>query len=84
VLINDIFGGHRYPLLDEPLWEHDWQGGLRMLQMGMHTHLITCRVPATGRGQGRRCDVRVPGVAGLLMQHQDSHSRTSCPLLANG
>ena len=28
---------------DEPLWEHDWAGGLRMLQMGVHTHLITCR-----------------------------------------
>ena len=24
-------------------WEHDWQGGLRMLQMGVHTHLITAR-----------------------------------------
>jgi len=24
-------------------WEHDWAGGLRMLQMGVHTHLITCR-----------------------------------------
>src|SRR5690242_16286719 len=28
---------------DRPLWEHDWAGGLRMLQMGVHTHLITCR-----------------------------------------
>jgi hypothetical protein len=28
---------------DKPLWEHDWDGGLRMLQMGVHTHLITCR-----------------------------------------
>jgi NAD(P)-dependent dehydrogenase (short-subunit alcohol dehydrogenase family) len=26
---------------DKPLWEHDWDGGLRMLQMGVHTHLIT-------------------------------------------
>ncbi len=28
---------------DKPVWEHDWAGGLRMLQMGVHTHLITCR-----------------------------------------
>lgn len=42
-LVNDIFGGDRYAEWDKPLWEHDWHGGLRMLQMGVHTHLITCR-----------------------------------------
>ncbi|HEU5216355.1 MAG TPA: SDR family oxidoreductase [Gaiellaceae bacterium] len=41
VLVNDIFGGDRYTEWDKPLWEHDWAGGLRMLQMGVHTHLIT-------------------------------------------
>jgi NAD(P)-dependent dehydrogenase (short-subunit alcohol dehydrogenase family) len=41
VLVNDIFGGDRYMEWDKPLWEHDWAGGLRMLQMGVHTHLIT-------------------------------------------
>jgi NAD(P)-dependent dehydrogenase (short-subunit alcohol dehydrogenase family) len=57
VLVNDIFGGDRYAEWDKPLWEHDWHGGLRMLQMGVHTHLITCRgaIPlmlhtATSRG----------------------------------
>jgi NAD(P)-dependent dehydrogenase (short-subunit alcohol dehydrogenase family) len=43
VLVNDIFGGDRYMEWDKPLWEHDWEGGLRMLQMGVHTHLITAR-----------------------------------------
>src|SRR5690242_1321768 len=43
VLVNDIFGGDRYMEWDKPLWEHDWPGGLRMLRMGVHTHLITCR-----------------------------------------
>ncbi len=43
VLINDIFGGDRYMEWEKPLWEHDWAGGLRMLQMGVHTHLITIR-----------------------------------------
>ena len=43
VLVNDIFGGDRYMEWDKPLWEHDWAGGLRMLQMGVNTHLITCR-----------------------------------------
>ena len=57
VLVNDIFGGDRYMEWDKPLWEHDWDGGLRMLQMGVHTHLITSRaaIPlmlktAAGRG----------------------------------
>jgi len=43
LLVNDIFGGDRYMEWDKPLWEHDWEGGLRMLQMGVHTHLITAR-----------------------------------------
>jgi NAD(P)-dependent dehydrogenase (short-subunit alcohol dehydrogenase family) len=43
VLVNDIFGGDRYMEWEKPLWEHDWAGGLRMLQMGVHTHLITTR-----------------------------------------
>lgn len=41
VLVNDIFGGDRYKQWDKPLWEHDLAGGLRMLRMGMDTHLIT-------------------------------------------
>jgi NAD(P)-dependent dehydrogenase (short-subunit alcohol dehydrogenase family) len=41
--VNDIFGGDRYMDWEKPLWEHDWAGGLRMLQMGVHTHLITAR-----------------------------------------
>lgn len=40
-LVNDIFGGDRYAQWDTPLWRHDLAGGLRMLQMGVHTHLIT-------------------------------------------
>jgi NAD(P)-dependent dehydrogenase (short-subunit alcohol dehydrogenase family) len=41
VLVNDIFGGDRYAQWDRPLWEHDLPGGLRMLRMGVETHLIT-------------------------------------------
>jgi NAD(P)-dependent dehydrogenase (short-subunit alcohol dehydrogenase family) len=52
VLVNDIFGGDRYMEWDKPLWEHDWEGGLRMLQMGVHTHLITSHaaIPLILRG----------------------------------
>jgi NAD(P)-dependent dehydrogenase (short-subunit alcohol dehydrogenase family) len=41
VLVNDIFGGDRYAQWDTPMWEHDLAGGLRMLRMGVDTHLIT-------------------------------------------
>lgn len=47
VLVNDIFGGDRYMQWDKPLWEHDLTGGLRMLRMGVDTHIITsaCALP---------------------------------------
>lgn len=55
VLVNDIFGGDRYAEWDKALWEHDLAGGLRMLEMGVHTHLVTLAramplVLDTGRG----------------------------------
>jgi NAD(P)-dependent dehydrogenase (short-subunit alcohol dehydrogenase family) len=44
ILVNDIFGGDRYMQWDAPLWEHDLPGGLRMLRMGIDTHLITSAI----------------------------------------
>jgi NAD(P)-dependent dehydrogenase (short-subunit alcohol dehydrogenase family) len=41
VLVNDIFGGDRYAQWHTPMWEHDLAGGLRMLRMGVDTHLVT-------------------------------------------
>lgn len=41
VLVNDIFGGDRYAQFGKPVWEHDLAGGLRMLRMGVDTHLVT-------------------------------------------
>lgn len=45
VLVNDIWGGE---LLkggpaewNTPIWEHDLDGGLRILQLAINTHLIT-------------------------------------------
>jgi NAD(P)-dependent dehydrogenase (short-subunit alcohol dehydrogenase family) len=53
VLVNDIFGGDRYAQWDRPLWEHDLAGGLRMLRMGVDTHVITAHtaLPLLLRGQ---------------------------------
>ena len=79
VLVNDIFGGDRYMEWDKPLWEHDWAGGLRMLQMGVHTHLITCRaaVPLmlrTAEALGRR---------GLVVEMRDGTSQANAEFRRN-
>jgi NAD(P)-dependent dehydrogenase (short-subunit alcohol dehydrogenase family) len=54
LLANDIFGGDRYAEWDKKLWDHDLDGGLRMLRMGVDTHLITCTkaLPLVLRGDG--------------------------------
>jgi NAD(P)-dependent dehydrogenase (short-subunit alcohol dehydrogenase family) len=70
VLVNDIFGGDRYAEWDKPLWGHDWSGGLRMLQMGVHTHLITCRaaIPLMLR------TAAASGTRGLIVEMTDGTS----------
>ena len=55
VLVNDVFGGDRYAQWQTPLWEHDLEGGLRMLRMRIETHVITASLalplmPDTGGG----------------------------------
>ena len=41
VLVNDVWGGENLKEWDKPVWKHDLQNGLRMLSLGVHTHLIT-------------------------------------------
>ena len=79
VLVNDIFGGDRYSEWDKPLWEHDWHGGLRMLQMGVHTHLITCRaaVPLLLR------TAAVHGTRGLIVEVTDGTSQANAAFRRN-
>jgi NAD(P)-dependent dehydrogenase (short-subunit alcohol dehydrogenase family) len=79
VLVNDIFGGDRYMEWDKPLWEHDWAGGLRMLQMGVHTHLITARaaIPLmlrTAEGHGAH---------GLVVEMTDGTSEANADFRRN-
>jgi NAD(P)-dependent dehydrogenase (short-subunit alcohol dehydrogenase family) len=79
VLVNDIFGGDRYMEWDKPLWEHDWAGGLRMLQMGVHTHLITCRaaIPLMLRTASAR------GSQGLVVEMTDGTSEANAEFRRN-
>ncbi len=41
VLVNDIWGGELLAEWDTPVWEHDLDGGLRLLRLAIDTHLIT-------------------------------------------
>ena len=41
VLVNDVWGGEKLFEWNKPVWEHDLQNGLRLLSLGVHTHLIT-------------------------------------------
>src|SRR5215213_5848569 len=41
VLVNDVWGGERLFEWDTPLWEHDLAAGLRLLRLGLETHLVT-------------------------------------------
>ena len=79
VLVNDIFGGDRYMEWDKPLWEHDWAGGLRMLQMGVHTHLITCRaaIPLILRTAG------ADRALGLVVEMTDGTSEANAEFRRN-
>jgi NAD(P)-dependent dehydrogenase (short-subunit alcohol dehydrogenase family) len=41
VLVNDVWGGENLIEWNTPVWEHDLDGGLRMLRGAVDTHLIT-------------------------------------------
>jgi len=41
ILVNDIWGGELLAEWDTPVWEHDLDGGLRLLRLAIDTHLIT-------------------------------------------
>jgi NAD(P)-dependent dehydrogenase (short-subunit alcohol dehydrogenase family) len=79
LLVNDIFGGDTYMEWDKPLWEHDWAGGLRMLQMGVHTHLITARaaIPLMLR------TAETHGSHGLVVEMTDGTSEANAEFRRN-
>lgn len=65
ILVNDIFGGDRYMQWDKKLWEHDLDGGLRMLRMGIDTHLITA---------AKALPLMLAGGTGLIIEMTDGTS----------
>lgn len=41
ILVNDVWGGEHLFEWDKPVWDHDLENGLRLLRLGIDTHLIT-------------------------------------------
>lgn len=41
VLVNDVWGGEHLLVFGKKTWENDLDGGLRMLELGIRTHVIT-------------------------------------------
>ena len=41
LLVNDVWGGELLAEWNVPIWEHDLAGGLRLLRLGVETHLVT-------------------------------------------
>ena len=62
VLVNDIWGGEKLAEWNTPIWEHDLDGGLRMLRLAIDTHLITSHFAL-------RLLIRRPG--GLVVEMTD-------------
>lgn len=41
ILVNDIWGGEQLFEWNKPVWDHNLDNGLRLLRLGIDTHLIT-------------------------------------------
>jgi NAD(P)-dependent dehydrogenase (short-subunit alcohol dehydrogenase family) len=41
ILVNDVWGGETLKEWDKPVWDHNLENGLRLLDLGVRTHLIT-------------------------------------------
>src|SRR5687767_1421782 len=41
ILVNDVWGGEDLKEWDKPVWGHNLENGLRLLDLGVRTHLIT-------------------------------------------
>ncbi|MEU5684493.1 SDR family oxidoreductase [Streptomyces venezuelae] len=41
ILVNDIWGGDVHVEWDKKMWEHDLDKGLRILRLGIETHIVT-------------------------------------------
>ncbi|WP_447041936.1 SDR family oxidoreductase [Streptomyces sp. DSM 118878] len=54
ILVNDLWGGDAFVGWDKKMWEHDLGDGLRVLRLGVESHLVTSRyaLPLLIRNRG--------------------------------
>ncbi|WP_369216230.1 SDR family oxidoreductase [Streptomyces flavofungini] len=54
ILVNDLWGGDTFVEWDKKMWEHDLGKGLRVLRLGVESHLVTSRyaLPLLIRNRG--------------------------------
>ncbi|RFU86866.1 SDR family NAD(P)-dependent oxidoreductase [Streptomyces triticagri] len=54
ILVNDVWGGDVHVEWDKKMWEHDLEKGLRVLRLGIETHIVTSRyaLPLLTRNPG--------------------------------
>ncbi|AXK32803.1 SDR family NAD(P)-dependent oxidoreductase [Streptomyces armeniacus] len=43
ILANDLWGGDRFVQWGKKMWEHDLEDGLRVLRLGVESHIVTNR-----------------------------------------
>ena len=75
VLVNDIWGGEKLFEWNKAVWEHDLEKGLRLLRLGIDTHLITAHhaLPLLIERPGGLLVEVTDGTA----EYNDSHYRLS-------
>ncbi|MEV6400854.1 SDR family oxidoreductase [Streptomyces sp. NPDC051907] len=68
ILVNDVWGGEHLIVWDKKMWETDLANGLRMLELGVRSHIVTssCALPLL---------VRNPG--GLVVEVTDGTAETN-------
>ncbi|MGW0809653.1 SDR family oxidoreductase [Nonomuraea sp. NPDC002799] len=54
VLVNDVWGSEHLWEWDTPVWKHDMDKGLRLLRLGIETHIVSSRhlLPLLIRNEG--------------------------------
>ena len=75
VLVNDVWGGEGMFEWETPVWEHDLDAGLRLMRLGLETHLITSHhaLPLVVREAGGLLVEMTDGTA----SYNGSHYRNS-------
>ncbi|MER6997824.1 SDR family oxidoreductase [Streptomyces sp. NPDC000410] len=66
ILVNDVWGGEHLVVFGTKMWDTDLDGGLRMLELGVRTHVITssCALPLLVRNPGGLVVEVTDGTAG--------------------